>query len=106
MNTDTPDDVAEYRMSLRARYDLPELRFSDIPDRRQARTTEMYMAFQDANVAESFGEFGEAFQYTQAAIAFGLEVFDREHEQIRMLRDHLRHIEEREGHAEDAMDES
>lgn len=82
-------EVAESRRQMRERYDLPDLRFSDTSNETQARLEEMEMALEDAETAQAFEDFEGAYHYTQAAVSFGREVYDSEHQIILETRDYM-----------------
>jgi len=104
-----PDDaqpsngLAEHRESVRERFGLPELRFSDNLDFTTARHEEVDMAFEDADTATAFESFEEAHNYMRAAAYFAsLAHASADHPLYQLIRDRLADYAERVEHEAEA----
>ncbi|KAK5944741.1 hypothetical protein PMZ80_001941 [Knufia obscura] len=91
MSTASPE-VDEDRRETRERYNLPNLRFSDNPDRREASLEETQMALQDAQTAEAREDWEEAFNYHHAALFLGRDYYGNDSPALRSVRDEMRRL--------------
>jgi len=91
-------ETAEHRRQTRRRYSLPELRFSDNADSREARLEEMRMAIEDGEAVEAFEDYEGAYNYAGAAISFGRDILAADDPALQEAQSYMLRMAERRFH--------